>query len=228
LRARGAVSAGTRVVGIAPSHNVDAATVAVAAAEVGARVAEDGDLVGGAERGRRVLVIGGARSGKSAFAERLVDGDTSVTYVATAPDRPDDAEWVARVARHRARRPAAWTTVESPDVAAALRAVTGTVLVDCFSLWLATALDGVGAWQPDADADAAAAALDARVREVVGAWQATAARVVGVSSEVGLGVVPATPAGRRYRDELGRLNALLAAAADEVWLVTAGLPRRLK
>jgi adenosylcobinamide kinase/adenosylcobinamide-phosphate guanylyltransferase len=202
--------------------------VAVAAAEVGARVAEDGDLVGGAETGRRVLVIGGARSGKSAFAERLVDRDGSVTYLATAPDRPDDAEWVERVASHRARRPATWTTVETADVAAALRTATGAVLVDCFSLWLAAALDGVGAWRPDADAAAVGAALDARVQEVVGAWQSTAARVVGVSSEVGLGVVPATPAGRRYRDELGRLNALLAAAADEVWLVTAGLPRRLK
>ena len=97
---------------------------------------------------RRVLFLGGARSGKSVAAEAraaAVAGDAPVRYVATAPDRPDDAEWAARVAEHRVRRPADWHTVETGDVATQL-AEPGVVLVDCLSLWLTRVLDETGAW----------------------------------------------------------------------------------
>ncbi len=164
--------------------------------------------------GSRVLVLGGARSGKSSYAESRLDGAPAVTYVATALPRPDDADWARRVAAHRDRRPATWRTVETTDVAGLLPAADAPLLVDCFSLWLGAHLD-----EPD---------LPERIDAVVSAWASCPVPVVGVSSEVGSGVVPVSAAGRRYRDELGRLNGRLAAAADEVWFVTAGLPRRLR
>jgi adenosylcobinamide kinase/adenosylcobinamide-phosphate guanylyltransferase len=163
---------------------------------------------------RRVLVLGGARSGKSSYAESRLAWAPTVTYVATAFPRPGDAEWARRVAAHRDRRPAGWPTVETTDLAGLFPAARTPLLVDCFSLWLAAHLDS--------------AELDRLVDELVGAWAACPVPVVAVSSEVGSGVVPVSPSGRRYRDELGRLNARLAALADEVWLVTAGLPRRLR
>jgi adenosylcobinamide kinase/adenosylcobinamide-phosphate guanylyltransferase len=167
-----------------------------------------------AGHGRRILVLGGARSGKSAYAESLIADCPVVTYVATAFARPDDAEWVARVAAHRERRSAGWRTVESIDLAGLLPRADGPLLIDCISLWLGAQLEA-----PD---------LPRLVEALVQAWADCPVLVVAVSSEVGSGVVPVSAAGRRYRDELGRLNARLAATADEVWLVTAGLPRRLR
>ena len=162
----------------------------------------------------RTLVLGGSRSGKSAFAESLLADAPTVTDLATASADPGDAEWSARIAAHRARRPAQWLTLETTDVAAELHRAGPPVLVDSVTLWVSAALDG-----PD---------LDGRVDELCAAWQATARRVVAVSDEVGSGVVPASEAGRRFRDALGRLNQRLAAAADDEHLVVAGLPLQLK
>lgn len=173
---------------------------------------------------RRVLVLGGARSGKSAAAEAMAShaaGDGPVTYVATGDTRPDDPEWVARVAAHRERRPAGWRTVETADPAPEL-AAGGVVLVDCMALWLTRAMDDVDAWNDAAWAADAPARLAERVNALVSAWAEASGTVIGVSNEVGMGVVPASQAGRRFRDELGRLNVRLAAAADEVYLVVAG------
>jgi adenosylcobinamide kinase/adenosylcobinamide-phosphate guanylyltransferase len=179
-------------------------------------------------RPRRVLILGGARSGKSAEAERRLRDAAVVTYVATGGSRAGDAEWAERVAAHRARRPAHWRTVETTDVAAALRRATGAVLVDCMALWLTRVLDECGAWDDTAwRTGSARAALSARVDELLSAWRSAAADVVAVSAEVGLGVVPETPAGRRFRDELGQLNQRLAAESDEVLLVVAGRAVRL-
>jgi adenosylcobinamide kinase/adenosylcobinamide-phosphate guanylyltransferase len=173
---------------------------------------------------RRVLLLGGARSGKSvaaeAMASRAADGGP-VTYVATAGIRPDDDEWAARVAAHRERRPAHWRTLETADPGPAL-AADGVVLVDCMALWLTRAMDAVDAWDDAAWAADAPAALAERVNALVTAWSEASGTVIGVSNEVGMGVVPATPTGRRFRDELGRLNVRLAATADEVYLVVAG------
>ena len=179
-------------------------------------------------RPTRTLVLGGARSGKSSYAEELLAGEEAVTYVATAAGRPGDAEWDERIRLHRARRPAGWQTAEDADLAALLTAATHPVLVDCASLWLTGVLDRHGCWDDPRAGSAAMAAADADSTRLLAAWVATGARTVMVSSEVGWGVVPATASGRLFRDELGRLNAALAAAADEVVLVVAGLPLRLK
>jgi adenosyl cobinamide kinase/adenosyl cobinamide phosphate guanylyltransferase len=140
---------------------------------------------------------------------------------------PDDAEWEARIAAHRARRPAPWTTVEAPDLPALLRATgpsDAPLLVDDLATWLTGVLDDVGAW----NARAVPEVVGATVRELVDAVAGCRGQVVLVSAEVGLGVVPATRAGRVFRDELGALNAALAAVCDEVLLLVAGLPLRLK
>jgi adenosylcobinamide kinase / adenosylcobinamide-phosphate guanylyltransferase len=159
----------------------------------------------------RTLVLGGSRSGKSAFAESLLADASALEYVATAVADPGDAEWTARIAAHRARRPQHWSTLETIDVAAVLRRDGAPVLIDSITLWLSAVPD-----EP------------ARVDELCAAWQTTARRVVAVSDEVGSGVVPASDAGRRFRDALGLLNQRLAGAADDVHLVVAGLALRLK
>jgi adenosylcobinamide kinase/adenosylcobinamide-phosphate guanylyltransferase len=99
------------------------------------------------------------------------------------------------------------------------------VLVDCLTTWLARVMDDCGAWD---DTEGAGRALAARTDEVLEAWRHTRRQVIAVSSEIGSGVVPGTASGRRFRDELGRLNARLAAVSDEVWLCTAGIARRLR
>jgi adenosylcobinamide kinase/adenosylcobinamide-phosphate guanylyltransferase len=164
------------------------------------------------------LVLGGARSGKSAHAESLVlASGLEPVYVATA--QALDAEMAARIARHRADRGPAWRTVEEPlELAArvALESRPGrAVLVDCLTLWL-TNLMVAGR-----DVPAACATLVAGLR-------APAGPVVLVSNEVGWGIVPETPLGRRFRDAQGRLNQRMAAVADRVVLVVAGIPVAIK
>jgi adenosyl cobinamide kinase/adenosyl cobinamide phosphate guanylyltransferase len=153
------------------------------------------------------LVLGGARSGKSAVAERLVAslGDR-VTYLATGSAEPTDSAFAARIAAHRLRRPTSWTTVEcGADLASALAAADGVVLVDALGTWLAAHHDF------DADAAGLLAALAARSEPTV-----------LVSDEVGLGVHPSTELGGRFRDALGTLNQAVAELADDVLLVVAG------
>jgi uroporphyrin-III C-methyltransferase / precorrin-2 dehydrogenase / sirohydrochlorin ferrochelatase len=186
---------------------------------------------------RRILVLGGARSGKSHVAEQMLAGYGSVDYVAAgaSPGAGDD-EWDARVREHQERRPAHWRTVETLAVAdvlagpeaaaeAAPSAPAPPVLVDCLTTWLARVMDDCGAWEGGAEADrAVAGCLD----RLLAAWQQTRRHVVAVSNEIGSGVVPETASGRRFRDELGQLNARIAAVSDEVWLCTAGIARRLR
>ena len=175
----------------------------------------------------RALVLGGSRSGKSRYAERLAASAASVTYVATATGDPGDHEWVARIEGHRRRRPAAWETDETRDLAKLFARDDGVLLVDSITTWLAGVMDEYGCWAepPEPDSDRRLTeALDSLVR----AWTATRSSIIAVSDEVGGGVVPPTRAGRRFRDLLGELNQRLAAAADEVWLVTAGIPQRLR
>ena len=152
------------------------------------------------------LVLGGARSGKSAVAERIAGRLVPpVTYVATATVDADDADHAARVEAHRARRDASWTTVEAgADLPAVLRSTTGTVLVDSLGTWV-TGSD----LSPDLDA------LRAALRDRAG-------DTVVVSEEVGLGVHPSSELGRRFRDVLGEVNAAVAEVADDVLLVVAG------
>lgn len=178
----------------------------------------------------RTLVLGGARSGKSAHAEGLVSESSPVTYVATARRDPDDAEWAERIALHVSRRPGIWRTVEAADADSLLRVLSdtdsrSTVLVDDLATWLTGVLDDVGAWDRDPGALDVVAGHCARLVEAVAECRA---RLVVVSAEVGLGVVPATRSGRLFRDELGSLNARLADVSDEVVLLVAGLPLRIR
>lgn len=164
------------------------------------------------------LVLGGARSGKSAYAEALLaDIAGPRIYVATA--EAGDAEMAERIAHHQTRRGAAWRTVEAPlDLATALDAhasAEGALLVDCLTLWLNNLMAA------DRDIEAESAALE---RAVVG----SPGRIVLVSNEVGLGIVPDNPLARRFRDCAGRLNKRMATAADEVVFIAAGLPLTLK
>jgi adenosylcobinamide kinase/adenosylcobinamide-phosphate guanylyltransferase len=171
----------------------------------------------------RVLVLGGSASGKSRYAESLFDAGSAVTYLAASVADPDDAEWAQRVRRHRERRPGTWSTVESTDLAGVLAGAAQPLLIDSVTTWLAAAMDAAGAWDGTGGDD-----LAARVDAVVAAWRGTGVLAVAVSDEVGSGVVPDTRSGRLFRDELGRLNQALAASADQVWLVVAGIPSRLK
>ncbi len=174
---------------------------------------------------RRTLVIGGARSGKSAEAERRLATFPGVVYVATGGTRDGDEEWADRVRRHRDRRPASWRTEETCDLVPLLAADGPPLLIDCLALWMTRVLDEAGAWQgaPGNERQVAEA-----VAELTAAWRSTRRTVVAVSNEVGSGVVPATPSGRRFRDELGRLNAAIAAESDHVLLVVAGLALPLR
>ena len=178
-----------------------------------------------------MLVLGGARSGKSVTAERMLAGRDRVDYVATGAV-PDDAdpEWAARVNAHRQRRPAHWTTLETRNIEPILAAISperivAPVLVDCLSTWLAGVMDDVGIWE---GRDGADKELASRIDGLVDAWRTTRRHVVAVSNEVGSGVVPATASGVRYRDELGVLNARIAADCEQVWHCVAGIPRRIK
>jgi len=182
-----------------------------------------------ASTGRRVLVLGGSRSGKSRYAEQYLGTGLPVTYVATAPDFPEDAEWADRIEQHRSRRPLAWSTVETGDPARVLDSAADGVpiLVDSVTTWLSRVMDDCACWDDELASESAerlAAALDA----LEGAWANTAALAVAVSDEVGSGIVPESVAVRRFRDVLGELNQRLAAQADEVWLITAGIPLRLR
>lgn len=174
----------------------------------------------------RILVTGGVRSGKSTHAESLI-GDEPATYVAAgpAPDAQADPDWAARVAAHRARRPSSWTTVETQDLAGAVRRAEQPVLIDCLGTWLTGVIDEAGAWEQDADV--VHGIVVAHTDELVVAVQECGHHVVVVTNEVGLGVVPEHRSGRLFRDLLGTVNQRVAAACDEVHLVVAGRVLRL-
>ncbi|MFI9505482.1 bifunctional adenosylcobinamide kinase/adenosylcobinamide-phosphate guanylyltransferase [Nocardia sp. NPDC052566] len=172
---------------------------------------------------RRTLVLGGARSGKSAFAEKLaIESGGPVRYLATAVLDPADTDFAERIAGHRARRPADWTVVESADPAKVLTEPAPITLIDDIGTWLTARIDDRDAWDlprgtitPDADA-------------LVAAVTAYRHPLVIVTPEVGMGIIPATRSGRLFRDEIGALNQRLAQACDTAYLLVAGLPLRLK
>jgi len=163
-----------------------------------------------------VLVLGGARSGKSRYAEDLAAASgRAVRYVATAGP-PRDEEMRARIDAHKARRPAGWTTHEAPtDLAAAIAAGESVVLVDCLTLWLTNVM------LAEMDVEAVTATL-------LGAMAAREGPVIAVANEVGEGIVPATPLGRRFRDCQGVLNQRVADAASDVVKLVAGCPLIVK
>ncbi len=163
------------------------------------------------------FILGGARSGKSAYAETLLRQHPAPwLYIATA--QAFDDEMTERIATHRARRGDGWQTVEAPqDLAGALAATAERqpVLLDCLTLWLSNRM------LAEADIEAECAELTEVLSRPRGPW-------VVVSNEVGLGIVPDNALARRFRDEAGRLNQKIAATADEVLFMTAGLPMKVK
>ncbi|GIX45870.1 MAG: adenosylcobinamide kinase/adenosylcobinamide phosphate guanyltransferase [Candidatus Tectimicrobiota bacterium] len=175
--------------------------------------------------GQLILVLGGARSGKSAYAQRLAQalGGPQVLFVATA--EAGDAEMAQRIARHRQARPAAWRTLEVPrhlgDTVGPQVGDAAVVLVDCLTLLVSNTVLQAGP-------QAAAPAVQAEVEALLRACQTGSATWVVVSNEVGLGLVPDTPLGRLYRDVLGQANQALAAQAQAVYLLVAGLAVDLK
>jgi len=185
---------------------------------------------------RLTLILGGVRSGKSAKAVALANADAStnpsgrVLFVASG--QPSDDEMAARIAKHQAERPAHWGTLESPlhlgrDIAHALQdapAPYTTLILDCVTIWVSNILLSAN------ESDDIEALVSAQVRELLDTLASAPSPLhcIIVSNEVGLGVVPPTPLGRRYRDALGRANQLLAAAAGTVTLMVAGLELPLK
>lgn len=159
------------------------------------------------------VLVGGARSGKSSLAVRRAASADTVVFIATG--EAGDEEMAARIEAHRAERPTGWTTTEEPvELRAALESspANAFVIVDCLSLWVSNLM---GRDWDDASIEAEAARVAAAALE-------RSAETVVVTNEVGLGIVPATPLGRRFRDVLGRVNATFAEVADEAFLVVAG------
>ena len=176
-----------------------------------------------------ILILGGARSGKSTFAQNLAleRGGPEVLYIATAEALDDEMR--DRIATHRAERPAGWRTLEAPRQVAARvgAAATGArvVLLDCLTLLVSNL---ILAHDEKAPAAVVEAAVQAEVQALLAAAAATAATWIVVSNEVGLGLVPPSALGRLYRDVLGRTNQLVAQRADQVQFLVAGLPLRVK
>lgn len=175
----------------------------------------------GRDRHTVTLVLGGVRSGKSRYAQRLASTAATVAYIATA--RASDAEMSEKIRRHQEDRPSTWATVEEPlQLGCALNRAAqqfDCVLVDCLTVFTANLLE---------TAETEPGIVDEQIGSLLEALQATAASIILVSNEVGSGVVPPYPLGRRYRDLLGELNQQVAAIANNVLLMVAGLPLVLR
>jgi adenosylcobinamide kinase/adenosylcobinamide-phosphate guanylyltransferase len=167
---------------------------------------------------QRTLVLGGARSGKSIAAERLLSAVPDVVYVATGGDDSGNAEWADRVATHRARRPSTWGLAETIDLVPLLESAGPPLLIDCLTLWLSRTMDAVEVWSDLSRADL----VEQRIAGLADAWSATSRRVVAVSNDVGSGIVPADPGTRLFRDLMGRLNTTISLTSDQVLWTVAG------
>ena len=169
-------------------------------------------------RGSVTLVLGGVRSGKSRYAQQLAGLSRRVVFIATA--KISDDEMRRKIERHREDRPKEWITLEEPiELAQVLtqhQSSCDVILIDCLTIFAANLLEAEGG------------AIDGKVAALCEALQQTECAVVLVSNEVGSGVVPAYPLGRRYRDLLGEINQSIARVADDVILMVAGLPLALK
>lgn len=184
--------------------------------------------------GRVILVTGGARSGKSSFAEQLVAGlGPEIAYIATA--RAFDAEMEDRIAKHRLQRPAAWQTFEAPTDPSRIVATQSNrcdaLLLDCLTVMITNRMLAQGIdWEAPtvAQMNATEADILSEINMLLEAVAAGRADLVAVTNEVGYGIVPISPLSRFFRDCAGRVNQRMAAAAAEVYLVVSGIPVRIK
>jgi|HubBroStandDraft_2_1064218.scaffolds.fasta_scaffold130724_1 adenosylcobinamide kinase/adenosylcobinamide-phosphate guanylyltransferase len=171
---------------------------------------------------RVVLILGGVRSGKSRYAQRLAEFSSRVTFVATA-ERRDDEEMLKKIERHRAERPSHWKTIEEPLNLAHIVRSAGTdcdvLLIDCLTLFASNLLEAH---------EENLALAQSQIDDLCAALQSASCTVILVSNEVGSGVVPAYALGRRFRDLVGEINQRIAAVADSVFFMVAGLPLALK
>ena len=166
----------------------------------------------------RILILGGARSGKSIAAERRLAAEPDVLYVATGGDDSGDAEWAERVAKHQARRPATWGLVETIDLVPLLESAGPPLLIDCLTLWLSRTMDTLEIWS-----DLSRAGLiEQRIADLAEAWSRTPRMVIAVSNDIGSGVVPADAGTRLFRDLMGRLNTTISLTSDQVLWTIAG------
>ncbi|MEU4287759.1 bifunctional adenosylcobinamide kinase/adenosylcobinamide-phosphate guanylyltransferase [Kribbella sp. NPDC026596] len=166
----------------------------------------------------RILILGGARSGKSIAAERRLAAEPDVLYVATGGDDSGDAEWAERVAKHQARRPASWGLVETIDLVPLLESAGPPLLIDCLTLWLSRTMDTLEIWS-----DLSRAGLiEQRIEDLADAWSRTPRMVIAVSNDIGSGVVPADAGTRLFRDLMGRLNTTISLTSDQVLWTIAG------
>ncbi|MDQ7992075.1 MAG: bifunctional adenosylcobinamide kinase/adenosylcobinamide-phosphate guanylyltransferase [Propionicimonas sp.] len=174
----------------------------------------------------RVLVTGGVRSGKSRYAEELVDPAAPALYLTPGyPADSADPEWASRVAAHQLRRPTTWRTLETLDLAGGIAGAGVPVLVDCLGVWVTRLFDSWEAWE--APAEQWRDRFDAEVAGLTAALSASPVPVVVVTNEVGWGVVSPYRSGRMFADQLGRLNQAVAGVCDEVILMVSGRPLRL-
>lgn len=178
-------------------------------------------------RDRRILITGGVRSGKSRYAEALLADSPEVSYIAPGPtpDAAADAEWAARIADHRARRPAHWNTIETSDIAGALRNASGATVIDCLGTWLTAVIDQLGTWEQPLPSWQSA--FHDQLQELITAWQARSGLALAVTNEVGWGLVSPYRSGRVFTELLGLVNQEMAAASDEVIMIVAGRALRL-
>jgi len=179
------------------------------------------------------LVIGGARSGKSHFAESLPAQNQIVTYVATAPKFEIDPEWQVRVAAHQDRRPKHWTTIETNNLDQVLaESKSGDFLIiDCLTLWCSATIDEQNGWnriENNGEFMEVETDLSARFKKLADSLTSTLSQVVIVTNEVGYGITPDSTTVRFFRDQLGKLNIAVAKVAGEVFQVTVGIPIKLK
>lgn len=175
----------------------------------------------------RILVTGGVRSGKSRYAEGLLDAGSPAIYLTPGypADPIADREWAARVAAHQSRRPAGWRTQETLDLAEAIEAADIPVLVDCLGTWLTRLFDGWEAW--DAPTEVWQTRLEAEIAKLATAVANAKVDVVLVTNEVGWGLVSEHRSGRIFADQLGRVNQAVAAVCEDVVLLVAGRPLHL-
>ncbi len=167
---------------------------------------------------QRTLILGGARSGKSVAAERLLGSEPEVLYVATGGDGSSDPEWAERIAKHRARRPATWGLAETIDLVPLLDSPGPPLLIDCLTLWLSRTMDALDIWSDLSRADL----VDEKIAHLAEAWSRTPRLVVAVSNDVGSGVVPADAGTRLFRDLMGRLNTTISLRSDRALWTIAG------
>jgi adenosylcobinamide kinase/adenosylcobinamide-phosphate guanylyltransferase len=166
----------------------------------------------------RTLILGGARSGKSVAAERLLSAEREVLYVATGGDGSSDPEWAERIAKHRARRPETWGLAETIDLVPLLDSPGPPLLIDCLTLWLSRTMDALDIWSDLSRADL----VDVEIARLADSWSQTPRRAVAVSNDVGSGVVPADAGTRLFRDLMGRLNTTISLNSTTALWTIAG------